>query len=221
VYRFNFFVDAALIYFSQNGSYLAPISGSHPSPVTSAVGFNENATLPFQPGKTYRLRVINMGAFAGFFFWIDGHQMRIIEADGVRFVLSFLRLGRLMLLQTDTQEQPVDMLSLSVAQRYSVLVTARNDTSSNWAIHANMDTTMFDKVPSTLSPSALFPPLSTLSSAHCLYRHHLHHHVLLLLKPHKSNHRVLLYHGQRQRPYSHHQITCSPSNKHRRARVQL
>ncbi|KIK41685.1 multicopper oxidase [Suillus luteus UH-Slu-Lm8-n1] len=128
--------DAALIYFSQNGSYLAPISGSHPSPVTSAVGFNENATLPFQPGKTYRLRVINMGAFAGFFFWIDGHQMRIIEADG-----------------TDTQEQPVDMLSLSVAQRYSVLVTARNDTSSNWAIHANMDTTMFDKVPSTLSPN--------------------------------------------------------------------
>lgn len=90
VHRFNFFwVDAALIYFSQNGSYLAPISGSHPSPVTSAVGFNENATLPFQPGKTYRLRVINMGAFAGFFFWIDGHQMRIIEADGVRFVLSF------------------------------------------------------------------------------------------------------------------------------------
>lgn len=128
--------DAALIYFSQNGSYLAPITGSHPSPVTSAVGFNENATLPFQPGKTYRLRVINMGAFAGFFFWIDGHQMRIIEADG-----------------TDTQELPVDMLSLSVAQRYSVLVTARNDTSSNWAIHANMDTTMFDKVPSTLNPN--------------------------------------------------------------------
>ncbi|OAX35604.1 Fet3 protein [Rhizopogon vinicolor AM-OR11-026] len=128
--------DSALMYFSQNGSYLAPISGSKPSPVTSAVGFNENATLPFQPGKTYRLRVINTSAFAGFFFWIDGHEMRIIEADG-----------------TDTQEQSVDMLSLSVAQRYSVLVTARNDTSSNWAIHANMDTTMFDKVPSGLNPN--------------------------------------------------------------------
>lgn len=128
--------DSALIYFSQNGSYLAPIAGSNPSPVTSAVGFNENATLPFQPGKTYRLRVINMSAFAGFFFWIDGHNMRIIEADG-----------------TDTQELSVDMLSVSVAQRYSVLVTARNDTSSNWAIHANMDTTMFDKVPSALNPN--------------------------------------------------------------------
>lgn len=128
--------DSALIYFSQNGSYLPPISGSNPSPVTSAVGFNENSTLPFEPGKTYRLRIINLGAFAGFYFWIDGHEMRIIEVDG-----------------TDTQEQPVDMLSVSVAQRYSVLVTARNDTSSNWAIHANMDTSMFDRVPSTLNPN--------------------------------------------------------------------
>ncbi|KAG2148442.1 Fet3 protein [Suillus cothurnatus] len=128
--------DSALIYFSQNGSYLGPISGRNPSPVTSAVGFNENATLPFEPGKTYRLRIINLGAFAGFYFWIDGHEMQIIEADG-----------------TDTQPQPVDMLSVSVAQRYSVLVTARNDTSSNWAIHANMDTSMFDKVPSTLNPN--------------------------------------------------------------------
>ncbi|KAG0707940.1 Fet3 ferroxidase [Suillus ampliporus] len=128
--------NSALVYFSQNGSYLAPISGSNPSPVTSAVGFNENATLPFEPGKTYRLRIINVGALAGFFFWIDGHEMRIIEADG-----------------TDTQEQSVDILGVSVAQRYSVLVTARNDTSSNWAIHANMDTTMFDKVPSNLNPN--------------------------------------------------------------------
>ncbi|KAG1867396.1 Fet3 protein [Suillus subluteus] len=128
--------DSALVYFSQNGSYLAPIPGSNPSPVTSAVGFNENATLPFEPGKTYRLRIINMGAFAAFYFWIDGHQMQIIEADG-----------------TDTQEQSVDMLSVAAAQRYSVLVTARNDTSSNWAIHANMDTSMFDTVPSNLNPN--------------------------------------------------------------------
>jgi len=47
------------------------------------VGFNENATLPFVPGRTYRLRIINTAAFAAFYFWIDGHEMRIIEADGV------------------------------------------------------------------------------------------------------------------------------------------
>jgi iron transport multicopper oxidase len=31
------------------------------------------------PGKTYRLRVVNTSAFAMFFFWIDGHDMRVIE----------------------------------------------------------------------------------------------------------------------------------------------
>ncbi|KAF5383086.1 hypothetical protein D9615_005079 [Tricholomella constricta] len=128
--------DSALVYFARNASYLGPISGTTPSPVTSAVGFNENATLPFQPGKTYRLRIINTSAFAAFFFWIDGHDMRIIEVDG-----------------TDVEESPIDLISIAVAQRYSVLVTARNDTSANWAIHANMDTDMFDTVPDALNPN--------------------------------------------------------------------
>lgn len=54
---------------------------------------------------------------------------------------------------TDIQESPIDVLGITVAQRYSVLVTARNDTSFNWVVHANMDTTMFDKVPDTLNPN--------------------------------------------------------------------
>ncbi|KAG6872477.1 hypothetical protein C0995_009411 [Termitomyces sp. Mi166 len=127
--------DSALIYFAQNASYLGPISGTS-APVISAVGFNENASLPFTPGKTYRLRIVNTSAFAAFFFWIDGHDMRIIEVDG-----------------TDVEESPIDLISITVAQRYSVLVTARNDTSANWAIHANMDTDMFDTVPDTLNPN--------------------------------------------------------------------
>ncbi|KAF9809804.1 hypothetical protein IEO21_07247 [Rhodonia placenta] len=130
--------DAALMYFAQGTQYLGPKEGTNPSPVTAAVGFNENATLPFEPGKTYRLRLANIGAFAGFFFWIDGHDMTIIEADGI-----------------DTEPYPIDMINLGVAQRYSILVKARNDTSAkNWAIHANMDTTMFDTVPDTLNPNA-------------------------------------------------------------------
>ena len=55
--------------------------------------------------------------------------------------------------QTDVEESPVDLVNIAVAQRYSVLVTARNDTSSNWVMHANMDTDMFDTVPDTLNPS--------------------------------------------------------------------
>ncbi|KIM79223.1 Ferroxidase [Piloderma croceum F 1598] len=128
--------DSGLIYFAQHGSYLPPRPDTHPTGPTSAVGFNENATLPFVPGKTYRLRILNSGAFASFYFWIEGHNMTIIEADG-----------------TDVQESPIDVLSVAVAQRYSVLVTARNDTSYNWAIHANMMTSMFDVVPPKLNPN--------------------------------------------------------------------
>ncbi|KAF9260572.1 Fet3 protein [Marasmius fiardii PR-910] len=143
--------DSGLIYFAQSGTYLPPIPSRTPSQVTSSVGFNENATLPFQPGKTYRLRVVNTSAFSMFYFWIDGHDMRIIEVDG-----------------TDIEESPVNMLSVTVAQRYSVLVTARNDTNSNWAIHANMDTDMFDTVPPALNPnitsSITYSPSSPVTS---------------------------------------------------------
>lgn len=71
-----------------------------------------------------------------FYVWIDGHDMSIIEADG-----------------TDTEAYPVDHVSLSVAQRYSVLVTARNDTNSNFLFHANFDSSMFDTVPDDLQLS--------------------------------------------------------------------
>jgi len=123
-----------LIYFGQNASYFGPLPGTSTS--GSTVGFNENTTLPFEPGKTYRLRIINVSAFSAFYFWIDGHEMNIIEVDG-----------------TDVEASPIDLIGITVAQRYSILVTARNDTSSNWVIHANMDTTMFDVVPPTLNPN--------------------------------------------------------------------
>ncbi|KAG0147247.1 hypothetical protein CROQUDRAFT_61959 [Cronartium quercuum f. sp. fusiforme G11] len=111
--------DSAAIYITHNSSYLP--------------NFNENSTIPFVPGRTYRLRIINMGAFGMFYFKIDGHKMSVIEVDG-----------------TDVQPFAIDSLSLSVAQRYSVLVTARNDTRSNWHMHANYDSDMFDSVPDKL-----------------------------------------------------------------------
>lgn len=62
-----------------------------------------------------------------------------------------------MLPQVDIEEFPVDHLTLSVAQRYSVLVTARNDTSENFYMHANFDSMMFDTVPDDLQLSELLP----------------------------------------------------------------
>lgn len=39
--------------------------------------FNEDVKLPFEAGKTYRLRIVNMAALAMFHFWIEGHDMRV------------------------------------------------------------------------------------------------------------------------------------------------
>jgi len=51
--------EAPLMYFARGDAYLPPIASaaSTVSPSTSHVGFNRNASLPFEPGKTYRLRV--------------------------------------------------------------------------------------------------------------------------------------------------------------------
>ncbi|WAR53656.1 hypothetical protein PtB15_3B164 [Puccinia triticina] len=123
--------DSALIYIVQNNTYR-----EH---------FNENATIPFSPGKTYRLRILNAGALGMFYFKIDGHQMSIVEVDG-----------------TDVEALPTDMLSLAAAQRYSVLVTAKNETKENFLFHANFEPDMFDSIPEGLqlnySSSIIYTP---------------------------------------------------------------
>ncbi|KAJ6530599.1 Fet3 protein [Mycena capillaripes] len=143
--------DSALIYFAHKGAYLGPKAGSSPK-TGSSVGFNVNATLPFEPGKTYRLRIINTSAFAKFIFYIDGHDMRLIEADG-----------------TDIEEFPIFPLSVSVAQRYSVLVTARSNAHANFAVHADMDPSMFNTIPPRLSRCLLFDLIQPDSTASITY----------------------------------------------------
>jgi iron transport multicopper oxidase len=43
-----------------------------------------NTTFSFKPNKTYRLRILNIGGIATFNVYIDGHEMEVIEQDGVR-----------------------------------------------------------------------------------------------------------------------------------------
>lgn len=70
--------DTALIYFAQNDTYIP--------------GFTDDAKLRFEPGKKYRLRLINMSALSMFHVWIDDHDMQIIEADGVRPAALLLKM---------------------------------------------------------------------------------------------------------------------------------
>ena len=61
-------------------------------------------------------------------FWIaiDQHDMFIIETDGV-----------------EVEPFRIDVLTVAVAQRYSILVQAKNETSTNYAMTVMQDTTMF------------------------------------------------------------------------------
>ena len=97
-------------------------TGAEPVPDAALMSDTQNATIAVQPGKTYKFRIINMAAFAAQYFWIEKHNMKIIEVDGVY-----------------TEPADASMLYITAAQRYSILVTMYNDTSVNFPIVGSMD----------------------------------------------------------------------------------
>ena len=97
-------------------------TGAEPVPDTSLMNDTQNLTTMVQPDKTYLFRIINVGAFAAHYFWIEGHEMRIVEVDGVY-----------------TDEAKADQIYIAAAQRYSVLVTTKSDTKANFPYVASMD----------------------------------------------------------------------------------
>lgn len=108
-------------------------TGAEPVPQSAFMFNNVNDSLSFVPGKTYRLRLINMSGFSMFYFSIDGHQLEVIEIDGIA-----------------TQRAPVQSVYLTPAQRVSVLVTTKNATDTNYYIHADLNTDMYDILPDDL-----------------------------------------------------------------------
>jgi iron transport multicopper oxidase len=119
-------------------------TGAEPIPQAALINDSQNGTIQFEAGKTYRLRFVNIGAFAMFHIWIEDHEMRVIELDGV-----------------PTEEYTVPAIDLTAAQRVSVLVTAKNTTNANYAMVGAMDTDMFDVVPEGLNPSTQLLTLLT------------------------------------------------------------
>ncbi|KAL7937529.1 Cupredoxin [Trichoderma chlorosporum] len=109
-------------------------TGAEPVPKAALMNETQNLTVPVLPNKTYMFRVINIGAFAGQYLWIEGHTMRIVEVDGIY-----------------TEAAEADMVYISAAQRVSFLLTTKNDTSANFPIVSSMDTTLFDSLPEDLN----------------------------------------------------------------------
>ncbi|KAJ3154913.1 ferroxidase fet3 [Geranomyces michiganensis] len=112
-------------------------TGSEPPPdsvvtlIHDGTKYIDNMT--FAPGKTYRLRLINMSAFTMYHISIGGHTMDVIEVDG-----------------EDTKRTSTNGFWLSVASRWSVLVTAKNTTEHNYRMDLGVDTKMFAIIPPTL-----------------------------------------------------------------------
>jgi iron transport multicopper oxidase len=98
-------------------------SGAEPVPKAALLNDTQNLNVTVEPGKTYLFRMVNMGAFAAQYIWFEGHNMSIVEVDGVY-----------------TQPGEASMIYLAPAQRCSFLITAHNETTQNFAIVASMDT---------------------------------------------------------------------------------
>jgi iron transport multicopper oxidase len=98
-------------------------TGAEPVPNSALMNDTQNLTVSVYPGKTYLIRLVNVGAFASQRFWIEGHTMQIVEVDGVW-----------------TNPLEANMLYISAAQRYSVLVTMKNESTRNYPMMASMDT---------------------------------------------------------------------------------
>ncbi|TQS32177.1 hypothetical protein Golomagni_07515, partial [Golovinomyces magnicellulatus] len=109
-------------------------SGAEPVPDSSLMNETRNLTVPVEADKTYLFRVINIGAFAGQYLWIEGHKMRVVEVDGVY-----------------TEPGEADMIYIAAAQRVSFLLTTKKDLGANFPIVASMDTTLFDVLPPELN----------------------------------------------------------------------
>ncbi|KAI1366313.1 multicopper oxidase [Xylaria arbuscula] len=124
-----------LVEYYQSGENAAD-GGPEPIPDTGLFNDGQDVSVKVQAGKTYLLHVINPGNFVGTYLKIAGHNLTIVEVDGVY-----------------TEPYTVDLLYMTVAQRYGVLLTTQASSSENFLIQAAVDMNMFDEVPEGYDPN--------------------------------------------------------------------
>jgi iron transport multicopper oxidase len=76
----------------------------------------------FVAGKTYKIRIISMAAFASTLLQFDSHTMRVIEADG-----------------TYIKKHDAYQLRIAPGQRYTILLNAHSTNRRNYAFTASLD----------------------------------------------------------------------------------
>jgi iron transport multicopper oxidase len=93
-----------------------------PFPQALLLNDANQAEFRFTPGKTYKVRVISMAAFASTLLQFDSHTMRLIEVDGAYI-----------------QKHDAYQIRVTPAQRYTFLLKAQPTTRRNYAFLASLD----------------------------------------------------------------------------------
>lgn len=108
-------------------------TGAEPIPQNFLLNNTMNASISVEPNTTYMIRLINIGGFTSYWFFIEDHELEVIEVDGV-----------------PVERNVTDMLYITVAQRYTFLLKTKADTSKNYAIMQLVDQGMLDVIPKDL-----------------------------------------------------------------------
>ncbi|KAK6875915.1 Iron transport multicopper oxidase FET3 [Candida tropicalis] len=108
-------------------------TGAEPIPQNFLFNESRNVTWKVEPNKTYLLRIANVGRFVTQYLWMEDHEFTVVEVDGVY-----------------VQPNTTNMLYITIAQRYGVLITTKNSTDKNYAFMNKVDDTMLDVVPGDL-----------------------------------------------------------------------
>lgn len=112
-------------------------TGAEPIPQNFLMNNTRNVTWEVQPDTTYLVRLINIGGFVSYYFYIEDHELEVIEVDGV-----------------PVEKNSTNMIYISVAQRYTFLLRTKSDTSKNYAIMQLCDVGMLDLQPADLMVNA-------------------------------------------------------------------
>lgn len=116
-------------------SFLNVYNPTGAEPIPDNLLFNDtfNGTWHVKPNTTYLLRIVNIGAFVSQYLYMEDHEFEVVEVDGIRVTPNV-----------------TDVLYITVAQRYTVLVKTKSETSKNYAFMQAVDETMLD-APGTLA----------------------------------------------------------------------
>ncbi|KAF2465184.1 putative multicopperoxidase [Lindgomyces ingoldianus] len=107
--------------------------GAEPIPNATLINDKQTETFKIKPGKKYLIRIISMTALAAHYVQFDGHKMEVVAIDGV-----------------PVKSTPTDVILVSSAQRYDVIITGLRNPKKNYAFVSQFDPDMFDFVPEGL-----------------------------------------------------------------------